>query len=141
MTSTAPYRFPSVPWFEQLARQADESPFAERFRRLGVVDTTFAVRVGDVAFRLTFDGFGCAEVAEWDGAEPVDFVLDAPEADWRDFLERHESSLNSLVLRDERFHLRGDDQLGVDNFYRYNPSLEAFFELAASVPTVYGQVA
>ena len=122
--------FPSVPWFDELRQRADEPGCAERFRRLGIVDTTFAVRVGDLAYRLVFDGFGCAEVGTWDGTEEVDFVLEASLDDWLDLLEHHGQSLNSLVLRDERFHLRGDDQLGIDKFYRYNPSLEAFFELA-----------
>lgn len=145
ITGDLPYLFPSVPWFRALADRAEAGPDAERFRRLGVVDTAFAMRVGDFAYRLVFDGFSCSEVAEWDGEAPVDFVLEAPMAEWRELVEHlqeHGSldgahSLNSLVLAGDRFRLSGDEQLGIDCFYRFNPSIQAFLELAASVPTIH----
>ena len=37
--------------------------------------------------------------------------------------------------RIQRFALSGDEQLGIDRFYRFNASLQAFIEEARSVPT------
>jgi hypothetical protein len=147
MTTTAnwPALFPSVPWFQERVHRASDPDHEALFRRLGVTDTTFALRVGERAYRLVFDGFGCTEVAEWTGEDPVDFVIDAPAGAWRELIEHvHEHghadsahSLNSLVLTGDVFHLTGDEQLGVDCFYRYNATIQAFLDLAASVPTVY----
>lgn len=145
MLATMPYLFPSVAWFEALAARTEEGPHAANFRRFGVIDTVFAVRVGEHAYRLTFDGYGCTEAVEWDGASPVDFVIEASLADWRELIDHVRDrgtadgthTLNSLVLGGDRFRLSGDDQLGVDNFYRYNPTLQAFIELAGTVPTIH----
>ncbi len=144
MTATeAPARtFPSVEWFEALVEAAkDDEP---RYRRLGVVDCVFALRIGERAFRLTFEDFGCTGVEEWDGSAPVDFVVSASVADWNELVGHirargsadPDHTLNSLVLSGDRFVLSGDDQLGIDVFYRFNATLQAFVEEARRVPTV-----
>ena len=145
MFDVVPYLFPSLPWFRRLAEKVEEPECAERFRRLGVMDTTFAVQIGDHGYRLVLDGFGLDEVTEWHHDWPVDFVLEGSLADWRELIEHiHERgtadgdhTLNSLVLRGDRIRLSGDDQLQVDNFYRYNASIQALLEVAAKVPTIY----
>ncbi|MCZ7526166.1 MAG: SCP2 sterol-binding domain-containing protein [Acidimicrobiia bacterium] len=133
--------FPSTAWFRALAEAvaADEP----RYRRLGYVDLTLGVRVGDAGFRLVFEDFGCSAVEEWDGGAPVDCVVSASAEDWQELVghiqgrgsadPRH--TLNSLVLAGDRFTLAGDEQLGVDAFYRFNATLQAFVEEAAKVPT------
>jgi hypothetical protein len=136
-TAIAPLLFPSLEWFRALADRVTADEHADRFRRLGVTDTTFVVAVGDAAYRVTFDGFEVGDVAEWDHASPVDFVLAGSPASWRDVLEHPGArTLNSLVLGGE-LALTGDDQLGIDCFYRYNPTIEAFIALAADVATVH----
>ncbi len=78
-----------------------------------------------------------------EGAAPVDCVVSAEPSDWRELIahiqERgsadSEHTLNSLVLAGDRFVLTGDEQLGIDRFYRYNASLQAFIEEARGVPT------
>ena len=139
MMATVPYLFPSVPWFKELAHHARED---DALRRFGVTDVRVGLRIGEHAYRLTFDGFD-VEVEEGDG--PVDFTIDAPMAAWRELIEHiHERgsadsahTLNSLVAKGDVFRLGGDEQLGVDCFYRYNASLQRFLELAATVPSVY----
>ena len=140
MTATAPLVFPSVEWFRALsaAAAADDA----RYRRLGVVDLVMGVRVGDAGFRLAFCDFGCEGVDAWDGTEPVDCVLSASLGDWEELVAHIRDrgsadpshTLNSLVLAGDRFTLTGDEQLGIDAFYRFNATLQAFIEEAAGLP-------
>lgn len=141
-TTTETLEFPSAQWFQALADVA--SADADRYRRLGMVECTLVLQVGDAAYRLEFAGFGCHEVAEWDGNDDgVDCHVSASPADWRELIEHIQArgradihhTLNSLVLAGERFHLTGDQQLGIDTFYRYNATFQAFIEGAAGLPT------
>jgi hypothetical protein len=140
MTETS-LAFPSVPWFQALAAAAARD--GERYRHLGVVDMALAVWVGDECYRLVFEDYGCSEVTEWDGPSPVDCALGAAPEDWEELVRhiqanRHADphhTLNSLVLVGDRFSLTGDDQLGIDTFYRFNATIQAFFEECAAVPT------
>ncbi|MCZ7531526.1 MAG: hypothetical protein M5U31_15040 [Acidimicrobiia bacterium] len=140
-TTTETLDFPSVQWFRALADAVAAD--SQRYRHLGTTDCTVALQVGNAGFRLTFEAFGCSDVADWDGREPVDCVVSADADDWRELIEHIQAhgradidhTLNSLVLAGDRFRLTGDEQLGIDNFYRYNATLQAFIEEAAGVPT------
>lgn len=133
--------FPSLAWFQALADAAARHP--DCYRRLGWVELVLGIVVGDERYRLTFDGYTCTEVAPWGPGERVDCWVEAAPSDWRELIEhlrargradaRH--TLNSLVLTDDRFHLRADEQLGADAFYRFNATLQAFIEEATDVPT------
>jgi len=130
---------PSVDWFRALAAvaAADDA----RYRRLGVVDLVMGVRVGDAGFRLVFRDYGCEKVEAWDGAAPVDCTVSASLADWQELVHHMRArghadpdhTLNSLVLAGDRFTLSGDDQLGIDACYRFNATLQAFFDEAAAL--------
>jgi hypothetical protein len=133
--------FPSTAWFRALAEavSADES----RYRRFGYLEIKLGVNVGEKGYRMIFEDFGCTEVEEWDGSAPVDCAVSASPADWRELIAHIQArgsadpqhTLNSLVLAGDRFALTGDEQLGVDRFYRFNASLQAFIEEARNVPT------
>ena len=133
--------FPSAAWFRALAEavSADES----RYRRLGYLEIKLGVKVGEKGYRMLFEDFGCSEVEDWDGSAPVDCTVSASTEDWRELITHIQArgsadpqhTLNSLVLAGDRFALSGDDQLGVDRFYRFNASLQAFIEEARHVPT------
>ncbi len=136
ITTDAPLVFPSLAWFQALADRVVAPEHADRFRRLGITDTTFVLAVGDDAYRIVFDGFEVGEVTGWDGDSPVDFVLTGTPEAWRGLLEHPGArTLNSLVLADDGFRLTGDEQLGIDCFYRFNPTIESFVALAADLPT------
>lgn len=140
-TPTVP--FPSLAWFQALADAAARDP--DRYRRLGWAELVLGVVVGEERYRLTFDGYTCTEVAPWAPGERVDCWIEAAPADWRELIEHLQArgradarhTLNSLVLADERFHLRADEQLGADAFYRFNATLQAFIEEAGNVPTEF----
>jgi hypothetical protein len=145
-------RFPDPDWFLALGRLMEAR--GELFRRIGYVETRFVVRVlpdeeGGGAERnvgLTFEGYaltgarelGPGEMAAFD----ADFVVCARGAVWRRMLEeiarsgrpelRH--TLNSLALMGDEMWLESSDQLREDKFYRFNQSLQEFFNLAARLP-------
>ena len=133
--------FPSAAWFRALAEaaSADES----RYRQLGYLEIKLGVNVGEKGYRILFEDFGCTGVAEWDGSESVDCTVSASLDDWRELISHIQErgsadpkhTLNSLVLAGDRFERAGDEQLGVDRFYRFNASLQAFIEEARNVPT------
>jgi hypothetical protein len=130
---TATLLFPSLEWFRALADRVTADEHAATFRRLGVTDTTFVLAVGDEAYRIAFDGFEVGDVSPWDHESPVDFVLSGSVEAWRDVLDHPGTrTLNSVVLAGD-LRLEGDEQLGVDCFYRYNPTIEAFVGLAADL--------
>lgn len=138
---TEPLLFPSSEWFEALASVARSQP--ERYRRLGATEIRIGIDVGDSGWRVVFDDYEVTEVAVRHPAMAVDCTLSASPEDWRELVEhiRERGSadpthtLNSLVLSGTRFTLSGEDQLGVDRFYRFNATLQAFIDGAKDVPT------
>ncbi len=136
---TPPVDFDSVAFFEQLAASA--RTHFERYRKLGMTDIALCVKIGDNAYRLVFEDYECIEVAAYEPGSHVDCVLAASKDDWHELLSHLASrssadaahTLNSLVLAGDRFRLEGDDQLGLDKFYRYNATLQSFFEETSHV--------
>ena len=75
--------FPSVEFFASLQERMRKE--AERFRRLGFIDTTFGIRIRnglDRSFIIAFEVFDCVGVHEVESlaGEPVDFVFDGDRA-------------------------------------------------------------
>lgn len=133
--------FPSVGYFRSLASSARGD--LDRYRRLGATDISLGLLVGGEGFRLVFEDYECTDVASWDASETtsVDCWIEASLEDWLELMDHIRSrkkadsshTLNSLVLADERFHLAGTTQLGMDMFYRYNATLQSFFEEAGKI--------
>ncbi len=146
-------RFPDPDWFLALGRLMEAR--GELFRRIGYVETRFIVRVlpdeerggAERNVGLVFEGYALtgarelatpADVAAFD----ADFVVCARGAVWQRMLEeiahngrpelRH--TLNSLALIGDEMWLESSDQLREDKFYRFNQSLQEFFNLAAQLP-------
>ncbi len=140
--------FPSEDWFERLAAfmRADESSF----RLLGPVDCSMVVKVDrDVAaelFEVVFEGFGVKSVRRLDRIEdaaPDHFVIEATLDTWCDMIDNIRAhgaadlshTLNYLTFPDDPMTVSGPDQLQIDAFYRYNQSLQQFFDGAAQLET------
>jgi hypothetical protein len=149
MASAVP--FPSCEWFERLADAMRKH--AERFQELGSTDCTMVVKVelggGDARiFEVVFEGFDVKEIRELSGLEqarPSHFVVEGPLEAWRDMIDNIRSNgapdldhtLNSLTLTDVPLRVSGPDQLEVDAFYRYNETIQRFFNGAAEIETRY----
>ncbi len=144
--------FPSTKWFEALARrmQQDEASY----RELGSVECTMVVKVdrpnSPDLHEIVFEGFNVLSVrplARIADAAPEHFVLEASLETWREMIDNIRANagpdlthtLNYLTFPDDPMRVSGPDQLEVDAFYRYNQSLQRFFNGAAAIPTAYVQ--
>ena len=151
---TAAPVFPSVAWFQRLAEAMAAQP--EKYRKLGLLDLTLIVRVvfpdgrGDCT-ALSFEGTRCTSVARLEqpsdvrGRHPV--IIEGDHAAWKEMIASIRAhagadgthTLNYLTLPDWPLRLVPVDeaggQLDVDRFYRYQESLQAFFDEAAAVET------
>ena len=145
-------RFPEPEWFLALGRLMAAQ--GELFRRIGYVDARFIVRVlpdegsaaGEINVGLAMEGYALADAAALECGRVTDFDSDfaicARRSVWNRMLDeiaregrpelRH--TLNSLALMGDELWLESADQLREDKFYRFNQSLQEFFNLAAQVP-------
>lgn len=142
--------FPSLEWFQALQDAMNAN--TEKYRKLGVVDFALAVSVlADASlpepkvYGVVFDGYWCKDVREISSADEIEAecVLEGDYETWREMLENIKANghadvyhtLNRLTLPETPMRVRGDDQLGVDKFYRYQGSLQEFFEESARFET------
>jgi hypothetical protein len=143
-----PVAFPSVEFFRGLQQEMKRE--SERFRRLGYFDTRIGIRVsnGDErSYVLTFEVFELAdvrEVASLEG-EQTDFVLEGSVDAWREMLDNIRShgkadgdhSINTLTHFGEKIRVVYDDPDGHDKLYRFDESVQEFFDLVAKLDFDY----
>ena len=138
--------FPSTEWLQAVARLAMEDA---TYRKFGRVDVLAGIKVGERIFRLTFDVFEIGDVRQI-GAEELgelDFYLEMTPQEWQTMLQnirdnRHaglEYTLNTLDLKlpEGLHHNATDDGYRADKFFRFNESVQRFFDLSAEVETTY----
>ncbi len=141
-------QFASPEWFEALAARMRAD--AEHYRRLGSIDCTMVVKIDrperSDLYEIVFESFGVKSIrrlGRLEDAAPGHFVLEAPLAVWREMIENIRThgaadlqhTLNYLTFPDDPMRVTGPNQLETDAFYRYNESLQRFFDGAAAVPT------
>jgi len=136
--------FPSVEWFQTAADLLNKS---DSFKRLGTCDTQMGVQVGNRYFEIDFEAFEVAAVKEVDAArmEDLDFYLvQSPDA-WKAMLDdikanglaTHEYTLNSLDLRSDQELAIGKDYNRRDAFYRFNQTIQDYFDMSAKMETSF----
>lgn len=137
--------FPSTEYFKALKERmvADQ----ERFRRLGFIDTTFGVRVGQNGkarnFILEFEVFELKDVREVEAIDPkkVDFTIEGDAGVWREMIENilrngeadTSHDINTLAHFGEQLKVVYDDPDGHDKLYRFMESIQKFFDLSSKV--------
>jgi hypothetical protein len=137
--------FPSVEWFNAIKDIVNQDP---GFRHNGTIDTTVGVKVGVKIFELTFEAFECAgvrEVGEND-LRDMDFWLEQPYENWKAMIENIKQNgkadlaltLNTIDLSmpGEGF-ARSHDGYRRDAFYRFNQSLQDFFDASSRIDTQF----
>ena len=143
---TAGIVFPSVEWFQALQRLVNDDP---EFRRLGTVDATMGVKVGERVFIIVFEAYECTEVKE--GTEydliDADFFLEMTVEQWRDLATNirenngadlsHTLNTLDLMIPGGISDNATGDQLRADLFFRVNQSLQHFFDSSAKLETVF----
>jgi hypothetical protein len=139
-----PVVFPSLEWFESLQCLVNEDA---GYRQFGTVDAAMGVKVNDAIFIVAFEAFQCKSVragTEYDLIN-VDFYLEMMPEAWRTMLDDIKfnggagagQTLVSLDMLHEISNNATGDQLRADMFFRYNQSLQHFFDLSANLNTVY----
>jgi hypothetical protein len=138
--------FPSTEWLQAVADLAMQD---ERYRRYGRVDALVGIKVGDRMFRMTFDVFDISDIREiqFDDLRDLDFYLDMEPERWQAMLESTKENdgagldytLNTLDLKlpDGLAINAMGDGYRMDKFFRFNESLQRFFDLSAQIETTY----
>lgn len=138
--------FPSVPWLNAVRAVFNND---DRYRGAGGgrCDCTAGLRIGTAVYVITFEGPACvsAEAVDEAALDAVDFYLDMSPEDWREMIANiaeHGAAdlnhtLNTLDLaRDDGIAAsRHGDQFREDLFFRYNQTLQFFFDASARVRT------
>ena len=136
-----PIAFPSLAWFEELRRLVNDDP---AYRQIGTVDASMGVKVGDEVFVVIFEAFECSSVRsgnEYDLIN-VDFFIEMEvplpgEPCWKNIRANGSAeagqTLVSLDMLNEISTNATGDQLRADMFFRYNQSLQHFFDLSANL--------
>jgi len=143
-------KFPSAEWFDAVRREfnADES---FQGGGGGACTALMGAKVGSRQFLVEFEGLECTAAREVDEGALVDadFYLDMPAGDWRRMIENIASNghadlhhtLNTLDLdrEDGLAHSVHGDQYREDLFFRYNQTLQYYFDASARVATEFGE--
>jgi hypothetical protein len=146
------FTFPSLEWFQELARLMNENE--ADFKRLGYADVVWAAEVQpnspdqpSDSFRFVFEEYGCTsvqELAECDTGE-VAFTMQATYDTWKEMIQNIQANngpdlqhtLNYLALPDDPLYIAAPDFLSRDLFARYGQTYQLFFNGAVHVPTVF----
>lgn len=136
--------FPSIEWFDTVRNLVNND---EAFRRLGTVDARVGIKDGDKLFELTFEAFECIGAREIPETElrDLDFWLEQTPEQWREMLENikvHGSAdlqhtLNTIDLTIPEGFARSHDGYRRDTFYRFNQSLQHFFDSSSKIDTQF----
>ncbi len=137
--------FPTVDWFEALRDQVLDDPHWHDF---GMMDCAMGVNVGERTIKVVFDGYEIPEIADISD-NPNDADLDftlvmAPER-WREMLENIQTNghadlhhtLNTIDLESPEELAKGEDYTRRDLFYRFNQTLQDFFDASARIETTF----
>jgi len=144
--------FPSLAWFQELARLMNEHQ--DTFKRVGYADVAWAVEVQPSApaqkpqrFRLVFEEYSCTSVTEVSPEMDTDvaFTMQATYDTWKDMIsniQEHngpdlDHTLNRLALLDDPLYIAAADFLERDLFARYGQTFQLFFNGAVHVPTEF----
>ena len=150
MSETPAATFPSVAWFDAV-REIFNGDDSYRGAGGGYCNCVAGMKIGDETFVLTFEGQECSGAVTADDAalEDVDFYLDMAPENWREMVANIAANghadlhhtLNTLDLdrEDGLATSRHGDQYREDLFFRYNQTLQFFFDASARIRTEFGR--
>jgi|TARA_Y100000310_G_scaffold277238_1_gene294858 hypothetical protein len=142
-------RFPSVEWLNEVRTAFNVN---EEYHGAGggACEATVGIKVGGRNFRVIFEGLECIEASEIkdDDLNDLDFYLELKLDEWREMIENIKANgsagldytLNTLDLSQEDglAKSRADDQYRQDLFFRYNQTLQFFFDASSRIDTDFG---
>jgi len=142
--------FPSTKWFDEVRAvfNADES---FQGGGGGACNTLMGIKIAGQSFLVTFEGAECSgaqNVQDGDLAA-ADFILEMPYADWKEMVQNIAQNghadlhhtLNTLDLGRPSglSHSIHGDQYREDLFFRYNQTMQYFFDASARVKTEFSE--
>ena len=140
--------FPSVEWFNAVKDLVNADP---NFRQLGTVDTVTGVKVGNKIYEITFEAFECTGVREVNenALRDMDFWMEQSYDAWKDMLENIKKNghadlshtLNTIDLSMPEGLARSQDGYRRDAFYRFNQSIQDFFNASSKIDTQFAEPA
>ena len=146
------FTFPSLEWFQELARLMNDNEVP--YRRLGYADVNWAIDMQPSEpdqpahlFVFEFEEYGCKSVAscEPDSEPDVAFTMRATLGTWEEMVRNIQENqgpdlhhtLNYLTLPDDPIYIDAPDFLSRDVFARYGQTFQLFFNGAIQVPTAF----
>ncbi len=141
-------RFPSVEWFDAVREVFNANPEYHGAGG-GACETTFGVVVEQACFSLEMSGLECVDAREIsnDKLTDLDFYLEMRVDEWEAMLRNIAESgsatlnytLNTLDLdRPDRLAKSATgDQYREDMFFRFNQTLQHFFDASSRVETQF----
>ena len=140
--------FPSVEWFDAIREITNKDP---EFRALGTVDCVIGIKVGGKIFELVFEAFECTGVREAgeNDLRDMDFWLEQPYDSWKDMVQNIKThgaadlshTLNTIDLSMPEGFAKSHDGYRRDAFYRFNQSIQDFFNASAKIETQFAGAA
>jgi hypothetical protein len=140
--------FPSVEWFDAV-RESFNSDDANRAAGGGMAEADVGIKYDGQIFLLKFAGFECesASIIQLADLDDTDFYLELHPDDWNEMLVNIQQNgtadmdhtLNTLDLESEDGFARSatGDQYRLDMFFRYNQTMQFFFNASSSVETQF----
>ncbi len=143
--------FPSLEWFARLAELMNQNRALHE--HLGYIDCVAGFTVTDAGaggrrfgVQVAFEEFEAVEVREAgpEDASRADFTLEADMKTWREMIESIARgggrpdlthTLNYLSHMGEPVAVRSDDPMRRDMYFRFNQSLQEFFNASAQIIT------
>lgn len=139
------YPVDSLHFYDALAERMKDHP--ELFNILGDVDMDLALvirrpQADPFCVLLSFSGIQCLPNEITEGEErSADCWLEGPLDAWQamvDDIVTHGAAtarwtINSLTLMGDRIVVNGADPLGTDRFFRFNQTVQEYFDGAASL--------
>ena len=136
--------FPSVEWFTTIKDMVNSDP---AFRQLGTVDAVMGVKVQSKVYELVFEAFECTSVREAseNDLRDMDFWLEQSYDQWKDMLENIKKNggadlthtVNTIDLSLPEGFAKSQDGYRRDAFYRFNQSIQDFFNASAKIDTQF----
>ena len=144
--------FPSLEWFQELARLMNENDAP--YRRLGYADVSWAIEMQPSEpdqpthlFVFEFEEYSCksVKVCDPDSQPDVGFIMRATLGTWEEMIRNIQENqgpdlqhtLNFLTLPDDPIYIDAPDFLSRDLFARYGQTFQLFFNGAIQVPTTF----
>jgi hypothetical protein len=119
-------------WLRKAQSCVNEDP---AFRKLGSVDTTWAIKVGASAYLISFRGFSCHGVRKIAARDlrDADFLVEMTSEAWSQFIDGRRSGSGPTLTELDTVEgvVRTDNPRKKLDFLRYHLSVQAFLDAGA----------